>query len=281
MGTSTHSKRRKGCTSSNNHIRFDEESSDAATDMPTPPKDAHSQSTTGASTSNPDNPRKNKRKRKRPSNSNDVFKTERNSDSSSCAKLFNGLIVAISTLESKQQSTSDGDDPYHNYKTLKEALQTLGATISPQVHKRVHYLISTDAAVQNLTQRVRQALKRNVDIVDVSWVKECKEQKTRVDADNYLCNELAKCLMVEKEKEKKEKASDKNIESNSAEINGNNNKLNEEDECIPVDDYAGWSTPVELDCCCVCHENGDDNCPWCPDCNLTKARLAKARDGAK
>lgn len=141
---------------------------------------------------------------------------------------------------------------------LKQLLQSLGATISPQVHKRVNYLISTDSAVQNLTQRVRQAIKRKVDVVDVAWVKECREKGRRVEVDNYLCNELVECLVAEKEKR----------DRGSKKI------------CTSIDvvqiDGAGWSTPVHLDCCCVCHENGDDDCPWCTDCNITLARKAKA-----
>ncbi len=151
-----------------------------------------------------------------------------------------------------------GDDPHQNYKMLKQLLQSLGATISPQVHKRVHYLISTDSAVQNLTQRVRQAVKRKVDVVDVAWVKECREKGRRVKVDNYLCNDLVECLVAEKEKRDKE-----------------SNKICTSSDVIQVEN-AGWSTPVNLNCCCVCHENGDNDCPWCTDCNITLARKKKA-----
>jgi len=246
-------------------MRFDQEDGDAGTDMLSSDAPTRS-SSNGASTSN--NPRENKRKRKHPST------TSKGDKDASCKKIFNGLSVAISALESKQNNTNNSDgtdkdeDPYQNYKALKTLLQSLGATISPQVHKRVNYLITTDSAVQNLTQRVRQALKRNVDIIDVAWVKECREKNKRVDVEHHLCNELAKCLMEEKEREKREKA------KNEGKDNGT--KLGQ-GECsdAPEEDNAGWSTPVQLDCCCVCHENGDDNCPWCSDCNLTLVRIEK------
>ena len=183
-------------------------------------------------------------------------------------------------MESKQtntkslsSSTTTIKDSSINNKTLKQTLISHGATISPQVHKKVHYLIATDSAIQNLTQRVRQAYKRNVDIVHVNWIDECIKKKnttkkcSRVDVESYICNELVKTLIDEKEREKKkQKTSD-----------GGGDDGNASD--IPAEDNNGWSTPIELDCCCVCHENGDDNCPWCtgPEntCNLTLARLAK------
>mmetsp|Transcript_2177 Transcript_2177/g.3408 ORF Transcript_2177/g.3408 Transcript_2177/m.3408 type:complete len:222 (+) Transcript_2177:302-967(+) len=192
-------------TSSNHHIRFDDEGSDDAvvensslSNAAPPP--ISSASVASASNQNPKN---NKRKCKHATPKDD-------SDTPSSDKILNGLIVAISALESKHvkedTNNKDEDDQYQNYKTLKNVLlKSLGATISPQVHKRVHYLISTENAIQNLTQRVRQALKRNVDIVDVAWVKQCSEQKMRLAVDNnYSSNyELANCLMIEREKEKK------------------------------------------------------------------------------
>lgn len=29
---------------------------------------------------------------------------------------------------------------------------------------------------------------------------------------------------------------------------------------------SGWTSPVDVGCCCVCHENGDADCEWCTDC---------------
>ena len=225
----------------------------------------------GASGAPPNNSigRRNKRKRKHPSNAGP---NETNEDTTAITSrngsIFNGLVVALSALESKHDPKDEiaavtavdeaGGDPYQNYKMLKQLLQSLGATISPQVHKRVHYLISTDSAVQNLTQRVRQANKRNVDVVDIAWVKECREKGRRVKVDDYLCNELVECLVAEKEKRDR-----------------GSKKICTSSDVVQIDG-AGWSTPVHLDCCCVCHENGDDDCPWCTDCNITLARKAKA-----
>ena len=189
-------------------------------------------------------------------------------------KIFNGLILALSTDNKQYQSNTDDkqsgnneDDQYNNLKPLKLLLQTAGATISPQVHKRVHYLICTQSAIDNLTQRIRQAIKRNVDIVNVDWIKKCIQDNNRVDVSPFLCNEIAREIMIEKEREKK---------MNSSDGKGNTDGY---DSDIPKDDNAGWSTPIELDCCCVCHENGDDNCPWCVDCNINRAKRMKLKSG--
>ena len=103
--------------------------------------------------SSPSHKRRNKRKRKNPSSSATTETTSKcvGSSNTTTKQIFNGLIVAISTLESKQTNyanKSNEDDPsnetMNNTKALKSLLQSLGATVSPQVHKRVHYLISTD-----------------------------------------------------------------------------------------------------------------------------------------
>ena len=330
---SNHTKRRKGGStiSSSSHIRFGQEedcNADAkpvvSNEQKSPTQEgapATSTSTTSASTSSSDNQhqKKNKRKRIHTSSSKDKNEEEDNtkdtsSSLSSCNKIFNGLIIALSTLESKKNNTTttntnttttttnnnakeeDNDDLYQNYKSLKHHLQNnLGATISPQVHKRVHYLISTKCAIQNLTQRVRQAYKRNVDIVDVAWVKDCIQQKKRVDIVNndndndkkYLCNELVQCLMEEKEREKKERSAvviSKKSAATTEEKEGKVSNIDhgnhsDSDDVVPEEDNEGWSTPIQLDCCCVCHENGDLKCPWCTgegnECNLTLTRMAK------
>ena len=256
---------------SNKHIRFDDKSVTKNDILPSNKK------------------RKNSKKRKRnhhtPSVDTDTITTDEKKTSACNKQLFNGLILAISTLESKQINTTssttttikDSSSSINN-KTLKQTLTSHGATISPQVHKKVHYLIATNSAIQNLTQRVRQAYKRNIDIVNVNWIDECINKNTtkklysRVAVESYICNELVEALINEKERDKKkQKTSDVEDDGNTSDI--------------PAEDTNGWSTPISLDCCCVCHENGDDNCPWCtgPEntCNLTLARLAKKQQCTK
>ena len=177
---------------------------------------------------------------------------------STTAKLFNGLTLSISTLESKEmQHVESGQSMKH----VKQMLISHGATVAPQVHKRVRCILCTPQAIENLTQRVRQALKRGVDIVDIDWLNDSVRLGKRLEVDGYLRNDLAGALMLEKEAQ-----------------DDMRQRANNTDEIdIPDAHGNGWSEPIELDCCCVCHENGDFNCPWCttPDCNVY-SRMRKA-----
>ncbi|KAL7495820.1 hypothetical protein ACHAWT_006318 [Skeletonema menzelii] len=277
--------------SSNNnkqHIRFDDNKEKDDHDDRSKKKD-DGVITTSSSTTTPNNDlssksHKRKKKRKRTAStsaaasSNDINNLKNNQD-----KIFNGLILALSTDNKVHQSSTtdhqstksctsttnsnnnnDGDDQYETLKSLKTILIGAGATISPQVHKRVHYLICTQSAIENLTQRIRQAIKRNVDIVSVDWVKNCIQEKKRVEVTSYVCNEVAREIMMEKERETKANTTTSSVKHNEG-----------YDSDIPQDDNGGWSEPVQLDCCCVCHENGDDKCPWCTDCNINLAKKQK------
>ena len=245
--------------SSKQHIKFDkDDKGDAKSTTHQQPKKKQS--------------RRNKRKRQNStataataSSKEDISSTT----TTSCEKkLFNGLTLAISINQNNNMQTTDGDVSIMstNQKSLKQTLKLHGATISPQIHKRVHYLVCSNTAIQNITRPVRQAYKRNVDIVNVDWVNACITMNTRVNVDDYICNDLVGKLIDEKEKEKNQRS-----ESGIDDVHNN--------DALPDEETTGWSTPIQLDCCCVCHENGDFKCPWCTggeqSCNLTLARLAK------
>lgn len=200
--------------------------------------------------------RRPKKKRKR-SHTPRSKKSDEEPIDSTTKKLFNGLTMSISTLESKETQVESGQ----SMKSVKQTLISQGAMIAPQVHKRVRCIICTPQAIENLTQRVRQALKRGVDIVDIKWLNDSVRQGKRLEVDGYLRNDLARALMAEKKEQD--------------DIRQRANNIDE----VHIPDHAtgGWSEPIELDCCCVCHENGDFNCPWCtnPDCNVY-SRMRKA-----
>lgn len=200
--------------------------------------------------------RRPKKKRKR-SHTPTSKKSDEEPIDSTTKKLFNGLTMSISTLESKETQVESGQ----SMKSVKQTLISQGAMIAPQVHKRVRCIICTPQAIENLTQRVRQALKRGVDIVDIKWLNDSVRRGKRLEVDGYLRNDLARALMAEKKEQD--------------DIRQRANNIDE----VHIPDHAtgGWSEPIELDCCCVCHENGDFNCPWCtnPDCNVY-SRMRKA-----
>ena len=133
------------------------------------------------------------------------------------------------------------------------------------MHKRVHALIVSDAAVRNSTQRVRKALKLGIPIVDIGWIEACIKDGNRVDWADYSRNDEAKKAADAKKKASAAVAS--GAEGCDVKFDVSNDDANA---------VSGWSEAVELDCCCVCHENGDLECPWCTGekkCNLTKKRL--------
>lgn len=176
--------------------------------------------------------------------------------------ILNGLTLAVTTLDKKREGNSSAAQL--SWKNTIDKCKQNGASITSQVHKRVHALIVSDAAVQNATQRVRKALKLGTPIVDIGWIDACIKDNNRVDWADYLRNDEAKKAAGAKKKASADAAS--GAEGCVVKFDSNN-------DCNAV---SGWSEAVELDCCCVCHENGDLECPWCTgetECNLTKKRL--------
>jgi len=180
--------------------------------------------------------------------------------------ILNGLTLAVTTLENKREGNSSAAQL--SWKNTIDKCKQNGASITSQVHKRVHALIVSDAAVRNATQRVRKALKLGTPIVDIGWIEACIKDNNRVDWADYLRNDEAK-----KAAGAKKKAS-ANVTSGAE---GCAVKFDSSNDCNDdANAVSGWSEAVELDCCCVCHENGDLECPWCTgetECNLTKKRL--------
>ena len=121
-----------------------------------------------------------------------------------------------------------------------------------QVHKKVFAVICNRSAVTQLTQRVRKAIKKGfVHLIDVEWIKQCKLEGQCVKHEEFLLTEDAKNFIEKRAKIMKA------IEANN------------EPDSSQVDEDVGWTEPTSLDCCCVCHEDGRDDCEWCVDCNVT------------
>lgn len=197
---------------------------------------------TKSSQSNSKSPKRNSDTQKNP---NPNKKRKRTS------KPLNGMVVAVSTLDVKGQSHSDSQS---SYKAVADQCQKLGASVTGQLHRRVSCLVCNETAVKNSTQRVRKAVKKKVPLVDVAWIHKCRDEEELVDMDPFRLDDLATTVV----ESRKEKASTVEVEVTdaSAEVDG-----------VPA---SAWTEPESLGCCCVCHENGDDNCPWCPDCNAKR-----------
>lgn len=188
---------------------------------------------------------------------------------------LNGLILAISTLESKAKASDskDGTTTSENtsYKDVSSLCESLGASTTAQVHNRVFAVICNKSTVSQSTQRVRKALKKHILIIDVEWVFRCKREGVRVDHQEYSLTTLAK-EVVEKRQQVAMEASQEENNFKCVDVQ------DESDEEALMKTDVGWSEPVCLDCCCVCHDDDRDDCKWCygdTKCNVVLMKLSK------
>ena len=188
--------------------------------------------------------------------SNNRKKRRKKCNSSKELLPLSGMVLAISTLAVKNQQHQN------SYKTTADRCRALGAMVTGQVHKQVTALICTESAAKKATQRIRKALKKSVPIVDVSWLDRCVEKGVAVPRDGYRLDETARNAVLD----------NKAMTTQDTETHPKDNNVH-----VDVAENDGWSEPVELGCCCVCHENGDDDCPWCHDCDVNRAKRMRAK----
>jgi hypothetical protein len=151
-----------------------------------------------------------------------------------------GLVVSVSTL--KGDESNDQSSTSYNYNDVCRSCQELGATV------------------------IRKAQKQNKPLVSVEWLEACRKQGQKVDTESYRLESFAK----------KDLASPSRRKFDTDEHDGGKNKDDEDDDDDDDDDddqvisdaNAGWTVPISIGCCCVCHENGTTkDCTWCMDCN--------------
>lgn len=166
------------------------------------------------------------------------------------AKYLNGLTLAVSTQESSSTSKDTSNALLSSYKDVSSLIQSLGGIVTAQVHNRVFGVICNRSSVIQNTQRVRKAIKKGLALIDIEWLHVCKKQKKRVDHTPYLLNDFSK---EEKERNKHTKClNQQDVFSDPT-----------EEELFLMNNDVGWSEPVDLDCCCVCHDDNRDDCKWC------------------
>ena len=105
-----------------------------------------------------------------------------------------GLVVSVSTL--KGDDSNDGSSTSYNYSDVCQSCKELGATVMGVVCKRVQFLICTQKAVEQATQRVRKAQKQNIPLVSVEWLEACGKQGQKVDIDSYRLESFSKNELV-------------------------------------------------------------------------------------
>ena len=202
-----------------------------------------------------------------------------------------GMTIAVSAHQKSSTSTSPASSS-SSYNTISQECRDLGATVTGQVHKRVNFVICTDSAMEQNTQRVRKAMKWNIPIVKIDWIRQCKIQKRRVDYEPYVLS------VSTKKKEKAEVAEEKTPSSSkvtkrklasttTSKSVGDKGTINDKgearakkgdeaekdedgfvapNEAVGGENIGGWTEPVSYGCCCICHDNGTaKDCGWCKD----------------
>jgi hypothetical protein len=209
-------------------------------------------------------------------------------------KVLNGLTLAI-TISSSHHDKESIPSNIHNdkdcmspvskeeetamtYKKACSIAEDLGAKTTAQVHNRVFAVICNESAIQQSTQRVRKALKKCIPLIHVKWLQECKEKGNRVDIEEYLLTDDAQVVVANRE----QIAQDLLTANASTKVNANDSSfckevdvMDESDEEI-INAHLGWSEPISLDCCCVCHDDDRDDCKWCSGdekCNIIRMKL--------
>ncbi|CAB9527904.1 expressed unknown protein [Seminavis robusta] len=198
---------------------------------------------------------------------NDSSQKKRRKTTSS--DFLNGMTVAISTLANHEDDDDDATTnknkkscDLYSYRQVSDSCRDAGARVSGQVHKKVECLLCTPAAVSQATQRVRKAVKNKVPLVHVAWLYQCIDQRKKLSFDKHR---LVMSEPSNNDDKKKPKDSTSCAQDESTTINPIHPPSEDAQE-EPIPD-AGWSEPVDVGCCCVCHETGTaDTCEWCTEC---------------
>jgi hypothetical protein len=203
----------------------------------------------------------------------------------SCKQVFDGMVLAVSNFNSSPDNEEargvksiDSDEQY-SYKGMAQQLRAAGATVSSQVHKRIHALIASNVKsytypendIDNITamsttplftQRIRKALKLNIPIADVSWVENSMKEGRILDMKPYLFNNGKAATMgtnITAIRDKAYKNEPENSQQDSTKKDKSVGSTNTNNK---------YNNYVSLGCCCACHdsENAVYNCPWCESC---------------
>lgn len=230
-------------------------------------------------------------------------------------KLLEGLVLSISTdslgkdsttASSTKKQTKGGtsaataaaaatsgnkdeeeDDNHHRLLTYKQACtmaQELGATVSAQVHNKVHAVLcqfqdssscwtttntthsrssddtsscDTPSHVLSVTQRMKKALKKSIPIWDLQWLVKIHKCHEWIDPEPFF---NVTQLVRENVRRQEQNVKD---DITSAEGPREVDVQDESEEEYLNTVETGWSEPISLDCCCVCHDDDREDCPWC------------------
>ena len=167
---------------------------------------------------------------------------------------LSGKLFAVSTLVDK---AADGSHE-HTYKSVSALCELGGGKCTSQVHKKVFCVVATSCAIEAETQRVRKAWKKGIPVLRVEWAQDCIDRGRLVDFGEHRVHfDPSRAAVAEKLRE-----------GSKSEAKTTTNSLCE-------DELPDAVRTLDLGCCCVCHENGQEaDCSWCVDCSVNKAAKA-------
>jgi BRCA1 C Terminus (BRCT) domain len=160
-----------------------------------------------------------------------------------------GVILAVST-----QSSGSANEAVMTYKSVCALCTQAGASVSGQVHKKVDYVIATAEAAgrgpgHSPTQRVRKAWKRHIPVASVEWLRDCCKDGRLIPLDQgYIWNE---------------------IDSEHAPVAVEQSRA--VGKLASVERHEEVERKIDLGCCCVCHDEGSQDCKWCVDCSVNRS----------
>ena len=200
-------------------------------------------------------------------------------------KPLSGMVLSISTfseernnnkrsygerqLLQEENAEAPNNSALLSFHSVSSQCQSLGATVTSQISKRVQLLITTSSAINQATQRVRKAYKRQIPIVSIDWLHACNYDKKKNGStgevwipppiDDYLIDISTIQEAIQKHQKSSTSSSGNTYNSKTTKKEKSSTETQDFD-----DDDIGWSEPKDLGCCCVCHENGSEqDCKWC------------------
>lgn len=84
-----------------------------------------------------------------------------------------------------------GSIPSYTQAAVKSLIEKLGASVASKVNDDTTHLVTTPFDLEKNTTKVKDATKRGIPIIEVSWLEECDSTKTRVKEDAHVVGQSA------------------------------------------------------------------------------------------
>ena len=84
-----------------------------------------------------------------------------------------------------------GSIPSYTQAAVKSLIEKLGASVASKVNDGTTHLVTTAFDLEKNTTKVKDATKRGIPIVEVSWLEDCDSTKTRVKEDAHVVGQSA------------------------------------------------------------------------------------------